>query len=97
MREREKRERERSELRTLVGSALMRLGSLEGVDLPTYRARLLPRLLEQIVGCKDVRRGRGQARGSGRVRAPQHARLPPPESRPMPPATRSLPRSLPRR
>ncbi|KAJ9093149.1 hypothetical protein QFC20_007197 [Naganishia adeliensis] len=53
-REREKRELERKELRILVGTNLVRLSQLEGVDLEMYMNGILPRVLEQIVGCKDV-------------------------------------------
>jgi vacuolar protein sorting-associated protein 35 len=53
-REREKRELERKELRILVGTNLVRLSQLEGVDLEMYVGGILPRVLEQIVGCKDV-------------------------------------------
>ncbi|KAJ9119922.1 hypothetical protein QFC24_005405 [Naganishia onofrii] len=53
-REREKRELERKELRILVGTNLVRLSQLEGVDLDMYMRGILPRVLEQIVGCKDV-------------------------------------------
>jgi vacuolar protein sorting-associated protein 35 len=53
-REREKREMERRELRILVGTNLVRLSQLEGVDLSMYRTLILPSILEQIVSCKDV-------------------------------------------
>lgn len=53
-REREKRELERKELRILVGTNLVRLSQLEGVDLDMYVGGILPRVLEQIVGCRDV-------------------------------------------
>ncbi|KAF8760798.1 Vacuolar protein sorting-associated protein 35 [Rhizoctonia solani] len=53
-REREKREMERRELRILVGTNLVRLSQLEGVDLNMYRTLILPSILEQIVSCKDV-------------------------------------------
>jgi vacuolar protein sorting-associated protein 35 len=53
-REREKRELERKELRILVGTNLVRLSQLEGVDLDMYMHGILPRVLEQIVGCRDV-------------------------------------------
>ncbi len=36
-RDREKREMERKELRILVGTNLVRLSQLEGVDLPLYK------------------------------------------------------------
>lgn len=53
-REREKREMERKELRILVGTNLVRLSQLEGVDLGMYTGIILPSILEQVVGCKDV-------------------------------------------
>jgi vacuolar protein sorting-associated protein 35 len=53
-RDREKRELERRELRILVGTNLVRLSSLEGVDLDLYQKIILPSILEQVVSCKDV-------------------------------------------
>ncbi|KZT51352.1 vacuolar protein sorting-associated protein 35 [Calocera cornea HHB12733] len=53
-REREKREVERKELRILVGTNLVRLSQLEGVDFEMYRTMILPSILEQVVNCKDV-------------------------------------------
>jgi vacuolar protein sorting-associated protein 35 len=53
-RDRERRELERKELRTLVGSNLVRLATLEGIDLSTYSTLILPDVLEQIINCKDV-------------------------------------------
>ncbi|PVF97540.1 vacuolar protein sorting-associated protein 35, partial [Serendipita vermifera] len=53
-REREKRELERKELRILVGTNLVRLSQLEGVDLAMYQQTILPSILEQVVNCKDV-------------------------------------------
>lgn len=53
-RDREKREMERKELRILVGTNLVRLSQLEGVDLELYRRIILPSILEQVVNCKDV-------------------------------------------
>ncbi|GMN29010.1 hypothetical protein TIFTF001_002263 [Ficus carica] len=52
-REKEKREKERSELRDLVGKNLHVLGQIEGVDLEMYKETVLPRVLEQVVNCKD--------------------------------------------
>lgn len=52
-REKEKREKERSELRDLVGKNLHVLSQLEGVDLDMYKDVVLPRILEQVVNCKD--------------------------------------------
>ncbi|CAM6109113.1 unnamed protein product [Calypogeia fissa] len=51
--EKEKREKERSELRDLVGKNLHVLSQLEGVDLEMYKEVVLPRVLEQVVNCKD--------------------------------------------
>ncbi|XP_062164060.1 vacuolar protein sorting-associated protein 35B-like isoform X2 [Alnus glutinosa] len=50
---REKLEKERSELRDLVGKNLHVLSQIEGVDLEMYKDTVLPRVLEQIVNCKD--------------------------------------------
>lgn len=53
-RDREKRELERRELRILVGTNLVRLSQLDGVDLTMYQQTILPSILEQVVNCKDV-------------------------------------------
>ncbi|KAG8926157.1 Vacuolar protein sorting-associated protein 35 [Tulasnella sp. 418] len=53
-RDREKREIERRELRILVGTNLVRLSQLEGVDLPMYTDQILPAVLQQVVSCKDA-------------------------------------------
>ncbi|KAH7907427.1 vacuolar protein sorting-associated protein 35, partial [Hygrophoropsis aurantiaca] len=53
-RDREKREMERKELRILVGTNLVRLSQLDGVDLDMYQQNILPSILEQVVNCKDV-------------------------------------------
>ncbi|XP_030453470.1 vacuolar protein sorting-associated protein 35B isoform X2 [Syzygium oleosum] len=50
---REKREKERSELRDLVGKNLHVLSQIEGVDLGIYKETVLPGVLEQVVNCKD--------------------------------------------
>ncbi|TYI97136.1 hypothetical protein E1A91_D01G122500v1 [Gossypium mustelinum] len=50
---REKREKERSELQDLVGKNLHVLSQIEGVDLEMYKETVLPRVLEQVVNCKD--------------------------------------------
>ncbi|KAF2306265.1 hypothetical protein GH714_016136 [Hevea brasiliensis] len=52
-REKEKREKGRSELRDLVGKNLHVLSQIEGVDLDMYKDTVLPRVLEQVVNCKD--------------------------------------------
>ena len=53
LREREKREAQRKALCTLVGKNLSHLNSLEGIDVDMYRTTILPRILEQVVGCHD--------------------------------------------
>ncbi|KGN60048.1 vacuolar protein sorting-associated protein 35B isoform X1 [Cucumis sativus] len=50
---REKQEKERSELRDLVGKNLHVLSQIEGVNLEMYKQTVLPRVLEQVVNCKD--------------------------------------------
>ena len=52
--DRKKREKERQDLRILVGTNLVRLSQLEGLDLHEYKASVLPRILEQVVLCKDT-------------------------------------------
>ncbi|XP_074273565.1 vacuolar protein sorting-associated protein 35B-like isoform X1 [Silene latifolia] len=49
----EKCEKERNELRDLVGKNLHILSQIEGVDLEMYRDTVLPRILEQVVNSKD--------------------------------------------
>ncbi|KAJ1945754.1 retromer complex subunit Vps35 [Kickxella alabastrina] len=53
-RDKERREAERRDLRTLVGSNLLRLASLSGVPRSTYEETILPRLLSQVVSCRDT-------------------------------------------
>ncbi|KAJ2608600.1 retromer complex subunit Vps35 [Coemansia sp. RSA 1365] len=53
-RDKERREAERRDLRTLVGSNLLRLASLAGVPRSTYENTVLPRLLSQVVSCRDT-------------------------------------------
>lgn len=53
-RDREKREVERKDLRILVGTNLVRLSQLDGVDLDLYQNDILPAVLEQVVQCKDI-------------------------------------------
>lgn len=45
---------ERKELRILVGTNLVRLSQLDGVDLDMYQRIILPSILQQVVSCKDV-------------------------------------------
>eukprot|EP01012_Entosiphon_sulcatum_P012165 TRINITY_DN17599_c0_g1_i2.p1 TRINITY_DN17599_c0_g1~~TRINITY_DN17599_c0_g1_i2.p1 ORF type:complete len:727 (+),score=193.00 TRINITY_DN17599_c0_g1_i2:28-2181(+) len=53
IREKEKREKERKELRVLVGFNLVRLSQLEGVDLEMYQKVVLTNILEIIIQSKD--------------------------------------------
>jgi hypothetical protein len=53
-RDKERRERERSELRILVGTNLVRLSQLESVNEEDYRRLVLPGILEQVVSCRDA-------------------------------------------
>eukprot|EP00299_Pterocystis_sp_00344_P019154 c952_g1_i1.p1 GENE.c952_g1_i1~~c952_g1_i1.p1 ORF type:complete len:798 (-),score=170.57 c952_g1_i1:105-2498(-) len=53
VRERDKREKERLDLRILVGTNLVRLSQLDGVTLDMYKEKVLPRVLEQVINCKD--------------------------------------------
>ncbi|XP_060807154.1 vacuolar protein sorting-associated protein 35 [Amyelois transitella] len=53
-RDKERRERERSELRILVGTNLVRLSQLESVTVEHYRKLVLPGILEQVVSCRDA-------------------------------------------
>lgn len=53
VRDRVKREKERQDLRVLVGSALVRMAQLEGMTVDFYKTQALPAILQQ------VRLGRG--------------------------------------
>ncbi|XP_057653454.1 vacuolar protein sorting-associated protein 35 isoform X2 [Diorhabda carinulata] len=53
-RDRQNREREREELRILVGTNLVRLSQLESVTLDKYQKMVLPGILEQVVSCRDA-------------------------------------------
>lgn len=48
-----RRERERNELRMMVGTNLVRLSELEGVTSAIYGTIILPKVLDQIVACQD--------------------------------------------
>jgi len=54
VKERQRREQERRNLRQLVGTNLVRLSQMNGVDLEMYKTVVLPRILEQIVNCGDT-------------------------------------------
>lgn len=51
--DREKKERDRQELRDLIGKNLLVLSQLDGVDIALYREKVLPKILEQVVNCED--------------------------------------------
>jgi len=50
---RKKRERERNELRVLVGTNIVRLSELDEVTGAVYGTVILPKILDQIVACRD--------------------------------------------
>lgn len=53
-REKERREKERLELRILVGTNLVRLAQLEGLDIGIYQKEVLPNVMEQVIKCRDA-------------------------------------------
>lgn len=53
VRDKSKRDDERKQLSILVGKNIARISSLEGVDGEIYKTKILPKLLKQIVQCKD--------------------------------------------
>ena len=52
--QKKRREEERKQLKILVGTNLVRLSQLEGVDEARYASDVLPPLLEQVVNCRDA-------------------------------------------
>eukprot|EP00698_Gefionella_okellyi_P018767 TRINITY_DN5666_c0_g1_i1.p1 TRINITY_DN5666_c0_g1~~TRINITY_DN5666_c0_g1_i1.p1 ORF type:complete len:792 (+),score=211.75 TRINITY_DN5666_c0_g1_i1:45-2378(+) len=52
-RDKERREQERRQLCVLVGTNLVRISQLDGVDVATYKELVLPKVLEQVINCKD--------------------------------------------
>lgn len=52
--EKSKRERERLDLKVVIGENVTRLSNLEGVTLESYKERVLPKLLELVVASKDA-------------------------------------------
>ncbi|KAL8431230.1 hypothetical protein ACSSS7_005429 [Eimeria intestinalis] len=48
VRDRVKREKERQDLRVLVGSALVRMAQLEGMSVEFYKTQALPAILQQV-------------------------------------------------
>jgi len=53
-RDKAKREKERHELRVLVGYNLVRLSQLDGLTVPYYQQNVLPRLLDHILTVKET-------------------------------------------
>ena len=51
--EKTKREKERVDLKVLIGECLQRLSSLDGVNIDVYQASVLPKLVELITSSKD--------------------------------------------
>lgn len=49
----ERREKERQQLADLIGKNLVLLSQLEGMGIGMYQLNVLPRIMEQIVQCKD--------------------------------------------
>lgn len=52
--EKMRREKEREELKILVGTNLVRLSQLESASLDIYQRLILPGILEQVVSCRDA-------------------------------------------
>lgn len=52
--QKDRREKERLELRLLVGTNLVRLSQLETVQADRYQNQVLPGILEQVVSCRDA-------------------------------------------
>lgn len=53
-REKDRRERERHDLRVLVGANLVRLSQLDGMTMDFYAETALPKILDHIVSVKDT-------------------------------------------
>nr|CAG4640615.1 EOG090X00QE [Eulimnadia texana] len=53
-RDKDRREKERQELRLLVGTNLVRLSQLDSIDVDMYKRSVLPGILEQVVSCRDA-------------------------------------------
>jgi vacuolar protein sorting-associated protein 35 len=52
--DRSKRESQRRTLQQLVGANLYRLSDLQGLTYHLYKTHVLPRLLDEVINCKDV-------------------------------------------
>ncbi|KAK2952529.1 Vacuolar protein sorting 35 (Vps35) [Blattamonas nauphoetae] len=48
------RERERNDVRTLVGANLVNMANLDGIDERTYQTTILPGILDQVLSCHDA-------------------------------------------
>jgi len=53
VKKKKKREKERQQLKLLVGTNLVRLSHLDGVTKEGYTKNVLPKILEEVVNCKD--------------------------------------------
>lgn len=53
-REKDRKEKDRQDLRLLVGTNLVRLSQLDGIDIECYKETVLPSVLEQIVSSRDA-------------------------------------------
>lgn len=54
VRDKTKREKERSDLKVTVGENIVRLSSLEGINLELYQTVVLPRIIEIVTSSKDA-------------------------------------------
>jgi len=54
VRDKQRREKERHDLRVLVGANLLRMSQLEGMTLDFYNDIALPKILEHVISVKDV-------------------------------------------
>jgi vacuolar protein sorting-associated protein 35 len=52
--DKKRREKERLDLRILVGTNLVRLSQLEGLDVYEYKTNVLPKILDEVINCKDT-------------------------------------------
>mmetsp|Transcript_10243 Transcript_10243/g.17835 ORF Transcript_10243/g.17835 Transcript_10243/m.17835 type:complete len:833 (-) Transcript_10243:476-2974(-) len=53
VRDKEKREKERQQLADLVGKNLTYISQLDGLGYELYAGQVLPRVMEQVVSCRD--------------------------------------------
>jgi vacuolar protein sorting-associated protein 35 len=51
--DKDRREKERLELKILVGTNLSVLSQLDGINIDRYKQQVLPAILEQVVSCRD--------------------------------------------